>query len=567
MTSKFAPVACRIKSVLLLAIVVFTYSQAYSASPSFSSFDKADLEGRIANLNMLLKSIDNLSQEIEVLQKTLQSQDGIGREQDLRTQINALSVKREELEVSFLQISTDVDTRKAQDEKRPGLDWNQEIKELLGPMIREMKKLTSRPREIEKLRNQIDNYQTQLPQVEKALKNIEILLTHVKDKYLIKKLKKSRQFWQGRQNEIQTRMSIATRQLEQKVGQKKSFSESAREITQIFFKSRGRNLIISFIAFMLTLGFFLILHKWISRFSPLHKDERSIYSRFFDVIYYSISVIVSILALLAVFYFFADWVLLSIAAIFLIGIGWASKQAVPIVWQQVKLMLNLGPVREGEVLVYNNLPYKVVSLNLYTRLSNELLEGGNIRLPIKDLLDLRSRPEADKEPWFPTRKGDWVTLSDGTHGKVIVQTPETVRMTLLGGASVTYRTGDFLSLSPMNLSKGFRLWITFGLDYDLQREIITNIPKILEEALNAKLSEAGHGHCITSIKVHFKSAGSSSLDLEAMADFNGQAGPDFDILKRIIAGICVDTCNKNNWKIPFHQLSVHMVNPSKKVES
>jgi hypothetical protein len=43
-----------------------------------------------------------------------------------------------------------------------------------------------------------------------------------------------------------------------------------------------------------------------------------------------------------------------------------------------------------------------------------------------------------------------------------------------------------------------------------------------------------------------------------MADFNGAAGPDYDILQRIIPGICVDICNRNQWEIPLHQVRVHM---------
>jgi hypothetical protein len=76
--------------------------------------------------------------------------------------------------------------------------------------------------------------------------------------------------------------------------------------------------------------------------------------------------------------------------------------------REVTLLLNLGAVREGERVMYNGIPWLVRSLNFYTRLVNPELEGGDIRLPLRDFHDLRSRSFDANEPWFPTRLNDWV---------------------------------------------------------------------------------------------------------------------------------------------------------------
>jgi len=126
---------------------------------------------------------------------------------------------------------------------------------------------------------------------------------------------------------------------------------------------------------------------------------------------------------------------------------------------------------------------------------------------------------------------------------------------------MTYRTADYLSRSPMNLSCGFRLWITFGLDYAHQGIITQEIPAILEQAIIDGLTGEGHGDSINTIKAQFKEAGPSSLDVAIIADFKGSAGSKYKLFDRAIQRICVDTCNRHRWVIPFQQVRVHMARP------
>jgi len=148
----------------------------------------------------------------------------------------------------------------------------------------------------------------------------------------------------------------------------------------------------------------------------------------------------------------------------------------------------------------------------------------------------------------------------------VVQTPETVKLQLLGGASTTYRTPDYLARTPMNLSAGFRLWIVFGLDYAHQPIITEKIPALLETAITHGLNAEGHGGSINSIQVQFKEAGPSSLDVAVLADFKGEAGSEYRLLERKIQRICVDTCNRHHWVIPFQQVTVHMAKPQNQRE-
>ena len=120
----------------------------------------------------------------------------------------------------------------------------------------------------------------------------------------------------------------------------------------------------------------------------------------------------------------------------ILALVWAMKNTVPAFLDNARLILNLGPVREGERVVYQGIPWRVAALNLFTDLENPELVGGHFRLPLKDLSTLRSRPfDPETERFFPTRLDDWVMLADGFYGRVIRQTPEEVVIATGRGSS------------------------------------------------------------------------------------------------------------------------------------
>ncbi|MCU7924215.1 MAG: hypothetical protein KZQ88_16120, partial [Candidatus Thiodiazotropha sp. (ex Dulcina madagascariensis)] len=120
---------------------------------------------------------------------------------------------------------------------------------------------------------------------------------------------------------------------------------------------------------------------------------------------------------MVVFYVVEDWVLFSLSILILLGIAWTLRQALPRYWHQIQLFLNIGSVREGERILMDGLPWRVDQLNVFCTLDNPEAALTQ-RVPIDDLVELKSRPSRPDEPWFPCKKDDWVILSDGVRGKV-----------------------------------------------------------------------------------------------------------------------------------------------------
>ena len=391
--------------VTLVFFVLFSWSMAVVGGFGVSYADSVkhqEDQVKITNLTRLLKSIDGISASIEEKNRKLSSPEGQGREQSLRQDIQKLSQKLEVLENNFNDLASEINYEAIVNPQKPkSFNWNDELKEILGPLIREIQRATSKPREIEKHRSDIETYDYQLENIRRAMDHLRSLAGNPDIQPRLRdKLAESLAMHHARQNDVETLKSISNRQLDKIRKETESMTRTVKKIPGIFFKSHGRNLLFALFALLVSAYGFFRLFSLVRRYSPFHKDEKSLYSRAFDLGYTIIASFLCLVVVLAVLYFCSDWVLLSIAILFLIGIVWTSKSSLPRAWNQARLILNLGPVREGELVVYNGIPYKVASINMYSSLYNPAITSARIRLPIADLESLRSRPVDKNEPWF-----------------------------------------------------------------------------------------------------------------------------------------------------------------------
>jgi hypothetical protein len=260
-------------------------------------------------------------------------------------------------------------------------------------------------------------------------------------------------------------------------------------------------------------------------------------------------------ALIIVFNLRSDWFLLSIILIFLVGMTWIGIKTLPHYVQAISFVLNIGPVREGEILEFQGVLWLVDSIGFKTYLTNDRLEGGRLRVPYRNLLDQLSRSRGETEALFPTEKGDWILINDSL-AEVIAQTPSQVVVRHEGGAQVSYSVADFLGASPTNLSSGFRLETVFGVDYAHQSLATTTIPESMKAALEKELVGATPQENIKAISVNLASAAASSLDFEIEVDLKGSAAKHYQALSFAIQRILVNLCTEKNWDIPFPQLAI-----------
>jgi CRP-like cAMP-binding protein/thiamine kinase-like enzyme len=519
-------------------------------------------EQTLNTINAVAAGIQDISDQIKAKTKELREAGGTQENKDrIKAEINTLNDRKTILEKDLERISTGIDVEFFEAKPQKNFKWQEEIHDLLGPVIEELKSMTDKPRQIEKLRSDASFYNNRLTIAKKALENVEKLIADAEEKEnkkVIKYLNDIKRTWKNKEQQINNQLTVVNYQLEEKLKEKKSLLEATQNLLRLFFKSRSQNLMLALLAFLCVLLTLQVFYRLIIRFLP-HRIQKKypFYVRLGHVLYLFMMVIGASCTLLIVLYATGDWVLLSVSIILFFGIVWTARQGFTKFFTQIKLLLNLGAIRENERVVYKGIPWKVVSINFYSHFENPELKVGRIRLALEQLIGLSSRPYDHDEPWFPCRVGDWLLMSDGTYGRVILQTPEIVQLVLLGGSHKTYLTEEFLKLGAVNLSTNFRVSVTFGLDYAHQIYITRHIPDRLRETLVRQLIAEGYGSYLFNLRVEFKEAAASSLNLEILADFSGKAAQYYSEISRALQRISVDACNRYGWIIPFQQITIH----------
>jgi hypothetical protein len=497
-------------------------------------------------------------------QRELVSDAALGRNAEIEGEIRMLAEEAAELARNFSELAAGVDPDSI--ELNPGaleLNLANEVRDLLGPLVNELKRATSRPREIDRLRTEISELRERLGKVRMALERLARIEETLVGAEVIAAFKAEQHDWLRHKNSISTSLQVAQQKLDLRLGESQSITQAVENLFQLFFKSRGRNLLLALVAMV---GFLLGIRRlraFLAKRPALSQRAESFEGRVFGLIYSVFTVVGAVLVFLISLYFFGDWVLLILVLLLILGLIWTSKQAIPRFWTQTVLILDMGAVREGERVLYKGLPWRVKSISFYTILTNPALVGGTLRLPIDDLSELRSRAYDESEPWFPTETGDIVLMPDGRPAEVEFQSIENVRLRNPGGSRMIMPAAEFAAQTLERLNGGYRVDISFGLDYGDQAEITTAMRETMERGVDARWRTSHWADALISTSVEFQEAGASSLDYYVRVDLDGSCAFDYQAQARQLARFCVDICNEQGWVIPFTQLTLHMADSAK----
>ncbi|QQL45667.1 hypothetical protein [Sulfuriroseicoccus oceanibius] len=538
--------------VFLLAAVPATKAQQPEATPTPQETAK-----KTSLLEDLSKSISETEAKLKKLESQRKSNLAPPELLELAEEIDQTERELRRLKNWFLSSATKIELDESSDAQQETLTLEQEIRELVAPVISELKDATLEPRKIESLRRRLAILDDQRATATRVVTAIDRKLAQNPPQDVVDRLNEQRAVWQEHLDETELEIAIANDRLADLNNSTESLWVRATTGIQNFFRTRGKNLLYAIIGCIVTLLIFRRGYAMFRKYSPVHRrTSDSFYIKSLDLGFHVAGILAAILVFVFILYLTNDWVLLVVTLLFLGAIAWGSKHTLPRYYDQAKLMLNLGPVREGERVLIDGIPWKVGKIHVYTDFTNPTLKGGLVRLPIDNLLSMRSRP-ATGELWFPCEAGDWILFDDERLAKVIEQTPEYVHILRKGGSRKLIPSQQFLEMAPENLSKNFRLKSTFGIDY-IHQDISTHeVPGIFAKAIEEGLAEIVPAEAIIHISVEFSSAGASSLDYEVLADFSGDVASRYHILRRAIQRLCVDVCNEHQWNVPFTQITVH----------
>lgn len=243
------------------------------------------------------------------------------------------------------------------DQKSQGFDWQKELEEVFKPLIYELKNLTERPRNIERLRTQIAFFEERLPNAINAVERLSRSAQSAQTPELQKELKRIEVRWRNRRDEIENKLKVATFELEQILAPESVKESDPLAALTEFFSGRGLSILLAIAAFSLTYYLLRIFHRvYERRVSSSVKRQKIFVARVVSLVFTVVSVFAALLATMIVLSIRGDWLLLGLMLIVLVAVALGLRHSIPRYVDEARILLNLGPVRENERVNYNGLP-------------------------------------------------------------------------------------------------------------------------------------------------------------------------------------------------------------------
>jgi len=477
---------------------------------------------------------------------------------DMENDLKNINAEIIELRNSFEQIAVGSIDLGLFNNEDTSFDIQTEMTQVIMPIVRNLQSLTEKPRKMEALRTRIGTTRVQIIAASRALSSIDHSISVTGDESTKKSLKALQTTWTGRHQELERRLRVAIVRLANLQKNDGNYWENFKAGIVGFITGRGLTILLAVAAafmvwFIAKLLSKIMLTKTSGEAVKRYRTRQRIVQYVFNIL----TVLLMMIAVIVVLYIRGDVLLLGIAFLIAAATVLGLRHTFPRFISEAKLLLNFGAVREDERIVYNGLPFQVVSLNIYSVLHNPELTGV-IRLPLSSMLEMVSRP-AGKELWFPASKGDYILLPDGKLLEVIELTTELIHLQNLTGTKTTFPAADFYNMTFDNLSRGDTFAITsqFGVGYSHQAISNNSIPTTLQNTITKALAETSFAEHVVSVAVELKEAGASSLDYWVCVSLSSSAARSYYKVTRIVQQACVDTCTRENWDIPFPQLTIH----------
>ena len=552
----------QIRFFLLLFLLCLPVAGAWSQSDTEAPAESIDVEDMQAiRLDELARLLQKKTEQRAELEKSLAGKsDPVPA--DKQKALNNLNRDISNLSDTFEMIAlSNMDTSVLKGSDIVTTDWRQDLLDIQNPLNESHKSITKRPRQVAEARDTVFRSEARLLITKQAVSELEAIPAGSLDEGATLRVSNLLSKWRDEQAQYEQQRLVAQAQLERLSEDQETFFQGIWPATRLFLLGRGLTLVIALTTGFLTWALMRFLWwTYTTRFTTKDQRRNSTWFRLLEYSFYLVTTLIILFVTLVVLYVREDLLLLALAFLIIVATVLGLRQYLPRYVREARLLLNLGAVREDERIVYNGLPWQVMSLNLHTVLRNPALDGV-IRLPLEVIGTLVSRP-VKNNLWFPSNRGDYVILPDGTFGQIRVQTPDLIEISVKGGMTMTYSTRDFYCINLINLSrdKTFGVSVTFGFDYSLQSISLTEVPETLKRDIQQALEEAGYKKHLDKLIVELSSANASSLDFLVFATMSSEVASDYFKLNRLIQQTCVAAANANDWNIPFPQLTVHNAN-------
>ncbi|GAA5099663.1 hypothetical protein [Wohlfahrtiimonas larvae] len=427
-------------------------------------------------------------------------------------------------------------------------NWQKELIQIAQPVFTEMKKITDAPRKRDLLRLEQKEIDERLSQLNKGLSTLNQIQISELPESAQKNLKDIQDTWNNFHKELERERRLTTIKLDE-LTVKEDFTTRLTKGSWSFIKGRGLLLVITISVISILLYSF---NRFLVLLESREKNKISIRWRIFMLLYQIITTLITVIVTLAILYSSGDMVLFGIAILIILAFLVTSRNSIPKYFIKTRIFLNMGSAREGERVIYNDLPWKVSRINLYNAyLVNPLLENGTIRLTIDQLNTMISRPTKMDETWFPTVVNDVVLLPNGSTYKVMRQTPEYVYLTA-SSTELIYPAKDFIKDKIINITYGYSTSTELAVCYGTVKNNIEFAIQALRDNLTQFIENENPEafKLMKTLTVDFSRVNENGSAIFMISAAMGSYSTDYRLsLIRTIQRGCMKIAEKHHWDV------------------
>lgn len=433
------------------------------------------------------------------------------------------------------------------------------LSDVLSPLLFEISRILSRPRDLLKEEFKLSVINSYINRLERAkLTIVETLNTEISSS-LKELLKLSLEKIDSQLNSLKASKTLS----EARISDIKAPSSGGGVMNSIKL-----SLLNVLQAILTSVVFFIIIKQvkiFLEKLPVPVNPTASIIRRTLLVLLVVLNFIGAILAFTVILYMKGELFLLGLSILILVAIGLLSKRLITDFFSQAAILLNLGFVREGELIIFKDLPFRLKSLGFICLLDNPRLRHSLVRVPLSDLVDQRSFQPDSELDWYPTKEGDYIFFEGDTFpSKVIEQSIEFVRVQKPDLSIISASPKDFLNLKFRKVSDQFVVLVRFGISYRHISDVLSLTEKLKEVVQGVAAVDLEEQNVPDHQDIIFSTAfvdfGQSSLDILVSARCKLSQIEHFGLIRRcLIKGFLIFAVN-NHIDIPFNSITVYKGN-------
>ncbi|MEO0729591.1 MAG: hypothetical protein AAFY64_04320, partial [Pseudomonadota bacterium] len=297
--------------------------------------DAAETAKSLNTLDKLVASRRDAEVARDTLRIRLQAEADAEAKKEIEAELKDADAKLKDIRQQIATITAGTTSDAFDSVESEKVDLQNEVESLLRPFVAMMRAATEGTRRIEDLRSSISAAKRKAVIAERAVGRLEALVGQ-QDKpaaavspEVRRLLDEQLTTWRRRSEEIKTQQASLAQQLVLQIEQQAEADDGIGKFLADFIVTRGANLAIGVSVFLLIVVALQFLGKVAGKIQRQRGIPRSFVTRIVTLTHKAMTIVVATLAMLAVFNWLGDWILLGLTCLVVLALAWIGIKMLP----------------------------------------------------------------------------------------------------------------------------------------------------------------------------------------------------------------------------------------------